>query len=264
MKKNLAIVILIVVIIFITKSCSSVITTKRQTKTNSMNLKTVELPSQKIETHSEDISPKINNEFYNYENNNYTEQNLPPRLEHISIEWNAKPHRSEHKITKENIRTIEFERPLQKKIEPQISPFEKNLKICEPYRESLNTEYMGINMTYTISIDGWINNKCILNFNAEANNAGESFQNTYGIAPDDAIIKAFAPKVHCEFTKAHLDYVGDSILEEKLKNQRHMLKNPDDIDFSNSNISDFRLLDILINQKPCIILNSNELDEFIN
>ena len=50
MKKNLAIVILIVVIIFITKSCSSVITTKRQTKTNSMNLKTVELPSQKIET----------------------------------------------------------------------------------------------------------------------------------------------------------------------------------------------------------------------
>ena len=48
------------------------------------------------------------------------------------------------------------------------STFANNLKMCRPYSESMKSDYMGMNINYNIKIDGWVNNKCRLNFTANA------------------------------------------------------------------------------------------------
>lgn len=142
-----------------------------------------------------------------------------------------------------------------------------NIKMCKPYSETMKADYMGMNMSYKLSIDGWVNNKCRLNFTAQTNEASSSFQNLYGVNSSDATILSFAPKIRCEFTKQQLEYVGDSILQEQERNngaRNNMLKNPNNIDIS-SNISqsDQRLLDVVLNQSACTILNSNDLNKMM-
>ena len=60
-----------------------------------------------------------------------------------------------------------------------------------------------------------------------------------------------------KFTKQQLLYVGDNILEES-KSDRNMLKNPDEIefpDFKDMSFSDVKLLQIILNDKACKVVN---------
>ncbi len=143
---------------------------------------------------------------------------------------------------------------------PQKQNVQNSLSMCVPYKETLTTEYMGMNMTYTIDILGWVNNKCVLNFESHMNGAGNSFLDIYGVSADSAQVYGFAPKVRCEFTKQQLLYVGDNILEENSRNH-NMLKNPDQIEFPNLNemsFSDLKLLQIILNDKACKVINSED------
>lgn len=82
-------------------------------------------------------------------------------------------------------------------------------------------------MNYKVSIEGWINNKCRLNFAANISGTNSSFANLYGVDPSTATILSFAPKIQCNFTKQQLEYVGDSILQEQERNHgatNNMLK----------------------------------------
>ena len=139
---------------------------------------------------------------------------------------------------------------------------QKSLSMCSPYKETLTTEYMGMSMTYTIDILGWVNNKCVLNFESHINGTGNSFSDMYDVPADSAQVFGFAPKVRCEFTKQQLLYVGDNILEENNRN-RNMLKNPDQIEFpdlSEMSFSDLKLLQIILNDRACKVINA---DDFI-
>ncbi len=138
--------------------------------------------------------------------------------------------------------------------------FESNLSMCMPYKETMTTEYMGMKMKYNIEIAGWINNKCVLNFDASMLDAGTTFEDTYGFEPGSVEVFGFAPKVRCEFTKKQLLYVGDNILQEKSKD-RKMLKDPSKIEFpemKDMSISDIKLLQIILNDRACKVVNAND------
>ncbi len=156
----------------------------------------------------------------------------------------------------------------ERKINPNNSKqnLAQNMKTCKPYTESMDSDFLGMNISYNLKIEGWINNKCRLNFDANIKGASSSFQNLYGINANDATIISFAPKIRCEFTKQQLEYVGDSILQEEERNNgayNNMLKDPNSINvnsFTSMSDSDQKLMDVIINQGACTILNTNELD----
>lgn len=151
------------------------------------------------------------------------------------------------------------------KASPQ-NPLANNIKMCKPYSETLSSSYLGMDMNYKISIEGWVNNKCRLNFIANVGGANSSFASLYGIEASDATIVSFAPKIQCNFTKQQLEYVGDSILQENERNNgatNNMLKNPNDISLTNISSSDQRLLDVVLNQKACTILNTGDLNNIM-
>lgn len=157
-------------------------------------------------------------------------------------------------VTKSNTKTV------------TVSRLSSSIKSCKPYSENMKSEYMGMNMTYELKIDGWVNNKCRLNFTAKTSGAGSSFKNMYGVDASDATILSFAPKIRCEFTKQQLEYVGDSILQEEERNngaRNNMLKDPNNISFDNISSTDMKLLDVVLNQQACRILNTEDLNNLM-
>lgn len=155
----------------------------------------------------------------------------------------------------------DFTTPLENSLTAKI-------KSCIPYKETLKAQYMGVDMIYKISIDGWHNGKCILNFETNATGTGSDFMQEYGIDPSEVSVSAFTPKIRCEFTRAQLLYVGDAILEENSRGNSgsKMLKNPNDITFpepDKMSLSDLKLLDLLLRQKACKITNWNEFKSII-
>lgn len=155
----------------------------------------------------------------------------------------------------------------QRKISPKTEKIVDAIKTCMPYRETLNADYMGMNMNFEMKIEGWKNNKCYLSFKAQTSGASSSFKELYGVDSGDAEVYSFAPKVRCGFTKAQLDYVGDSILQEEERYAggaaNNMLKNPNEISFSNLKESDMRLIDVVFNQGACSLENSQDLDNLM-
>ena len=121
-----------------------------------------------------------------------------------------------------------------------------------------------MNMVYLIEILGWQNNKCVLNFTSEIDGAGASFENEYGVNASDVQIVGFAPKIRCAFTKEQLKYVGDSVLQEEERNngaKNNMLKNPNDINMTDFSLSDIRLMQIIMNDRACEVVNLQDLNK---
>lgn len=148
----------------------------------------------------------------------------------------------------------------------KVNRLTSSLQTCKPYTENMKTDYLGMNFTYQIRIEGWINNKCRLNFVAKPNGASDSFKELYGVDASDARIRVFAPRVRCDFTRQQLAYVGDSILQEQERNRgarNNMLKDPKNISFNEVTASDMRLLDVILNQQACQVLNSEEYDSLL-
>ena len=137
-----------------------------------------------------------------------------------------------------------------------------NIKNCRPYSENLDTNLGGVDFNFKLRIEGWVNNKCIMNFVANSTGINSMFKSLYGVDPSQATVVAFEPKVRCEFTKEHLESVGDSILQEEERSHgahNNMLKSPADIDMSsfyNMSDTDQKLIDILLNDRACKIQNS--------
>ena len=279
MKKNIFIAILILVIfILIYKILHPSVVTQRKisagkvsSELNMNNENTYKAQQNQYNTESP-LKPEFRiNDDTSYQRNReisdsgyYQEQKAEsnPEISHKIIDMN--PNEDKDNYSNEPPREKEFnnagnsyESQLPK---PQKKTMQNSLSMCSPYKETLTTEYMGMNMTYTIDILGWVNNKCVLNFESHINGAGNSFSDMYGVSADSAQIFGFAPKVRCEFTKQQLIYVGDNILEENNRNH-NMLKNPDQVEFPNLNemsFSDLKLLQILLNDKACKVINSDD------
>ena len=144
--------------------------------------------------------------------------------------------------------------------------FASAVKNCQPYTEHMDSDYLGMNMSFDLRILGWANDRCRMAFDANANGTSSSFSKMYGVNPSDAQVFAFAPKVRCEFSKQQLDYVGDAILQEneRASGNVNMLKDPNSINISpNLSSSDMRLLDVIMNQGACTILNLPDLDNVL-
>ncbi len=139
------------------------------------------------------------------------------------------------------------------------------IKNCIPYHEHLDSDYLGMNVDFDLRIQGWVNNKCVMNFNANTSGASSSFNRMYGVEPSQAEIFAFAPKIRCEFTQKQLEYVGDSILQEQERSVGNvsMLKDPNSISITNFSSSDMRLLDVVMRQGACVLLNVPDLDNVL-
>ena len=186
---------------------------------------------------------KNQNQYNNYLNNNYINNK------------NNKIHSSNNNYNNSN--------------SPDKNSLSYKIQTCKPYRETLRVQYMGIDMIYKIDIEGWQNGKCILNFETNANGIGSDFMAQYGVDPSEVNVSAFTPKIRCEFSKAQLLYVGDSLLEENSRSgnpNNKMLKNPQDITFPEPDkmqLSDLKLLDVIIRQKACKITNWNEFKSII-
>ena len=143
------------------------------------------------------------------------------------------------------------------------SRLEESIKNCKPYSENLDSNVGGVNFNFKVKIAGWVNNRCVMTFVANSTGINSMFKSLYGVDPSQATIVSFEPKVKCEFTKAQLESVGDSILQEEERNRgarNNMLKNPADIDISslyNMSENDQKLLDILMDYNTCKIENNS-------
>ena len=174
---------------------------------------------------------------------------------------------NQEELEKNIIQNIEKSQNLEiNKSAPKTTRLVESIKTCKPYREQMSSDYMGMNFIYEVKIDGWVNNKCQLNFTANTNGVSSSFQDLYGIDINEAQIKAFAPKVKCQFTKEQLAFVGDSILQEEERNngaKNNMLKDPNEISIESLNSTDMKLLDVVINQQACQIINTDDLNNIM-
>ena len=145
---------------------------------------------------------------------------------------------------------------------PTGTRLSNSVKTCKPYSEQLNSNVGGVNFSINITIAGWVNNKCRVDFIADSTGINSLFESLYGVNPSQAQIMTFEPKIKCEFTKQQLERVGDSILQEEERNRgarNNMLKNPADIDLSglaNMSGSDAELMNVILNDRACTILNA--------
>lgn len=270
MKRKFLIIFLLTVIIFFTyKILNSAVVTQRKVEQSQINTEVIENSKlNKIPPKTDDSAKSpLNPEFRltsDDSNINSKKDFIPDKNEHyqaLSFEF-EKP-KPDNIYSKSSEKTLFEEQPkLEFRQRPRHLPQKENgLLMCTPYKEKLKTEYMGMNVQYTVEILGWINNKCILNFSMDILSPGSTFESTYGVSDDMVEVFGFAPKVRCEFSKQQLLYVGDSILEEKQKD-RKMLKNPEQIDlpdFRDLSFSDMRLLQVILNDRACKILNSDEI-----
>ena len=140
----------------------------------------------------------------------------------------------------------------------------ENIKTCKPYTENLNTNVGGMDFNFSVKINGWIDNKCRMDFAAKSTGINSLFKSIYGVDSSEAMITTFEPKVRCDFTKSQLESVGDSILQEEERNngaKNNMLKNPADIDISSfiaPSENDSKLLNLVLNDRACKILNVDD------
>jgi len=156
-------------------------------------------------------------------------------------------------------------------VRPSGNKLADSVKMCKPYSETLDSDMGGVNFRFNIRIEGWVDNKCRLNFTTQSTGINQMFQSLYGIDSSQATIMTFEPKIRCDFTKQQLLSVGDSILQENERNggaYNNMLKNPQDISFNPATFSnsDIKLMDVILNDKACKILNapdSNQMFESI-
>ena len=278
MKKNIIITILILIIlILIFKLLNpSVVTQRKQPQINVQTSESSQDNEQKQKKHyynnyknsSSPLQPefKLNDEntkLYEEQNNNTSYETNFNSDNNDKITFSPqKEIRHPEDYNDSSPKRKEFNKPIHiNEFQPQHSTQYNNpITMCKPYKETLTTEYMGMNMTYTIDILGWVNNKCVLNFEANMNGAGSTFYEEYGINADMAQVFGFAPKVRCEFTKQQLLYVGDNILQESNRNKK-MLKNPDQIEFpqwQDLSFSDLKLLQIILNDKACKVINTDD------
>ncbi len=270
MKRNFLIIFLLAVIIFFTyKIFNSAVVTQRKVEPSQVSTEvTKNSESNKTPPKADDnAKPPLNPEFrFTSDNNNINSKKdfIQDKKEHFSEQsFEFEKQKADNIYSKSNNKPLFEEQPkLEFGQRPQHLPQKENgLLMCTPYKEKLKTEYMGMNVEYTVEILGWINNRCILNFSMDILSQGSTFESTYGVSDDMVEVFGFAPKVRCEFSKQQLLYVGDSILEEKQKD-RKMLKNPEQIDlpdFRDMSFSDMKLLQVILNDKACKILNSDEI-----
>ncbi len=182
---------------------------------------------------------------------------------------NKPPVQNQQKNTNANAPRVKSSSNINKTA-PQNNKLVNSVKMCKPYSETMTFGMSGVDFDFNVKIDGWVGNKCILNFNAKSNGANSTFKQLYGVDASSAQILTYAPKVRCGFTKQQLEYVGDSILQEKERNNgasHNMLKDPSSLDissFMNMSASDRRLMDVLLNDRACTILNMNELNNMMN
>ena len=110
--------------------------------------------------------------------------------------------------------TQQYHKPTTTPSRTTGSRLSDSVKNCRPYSETMVTDMGGVNFGFKVTIGGWINNKCRLDFISDAQGIASSFEQIYGVSASQAQISTFAPKVRCNFTKQQLAYVGDSILQE--------------------------------------------------
>ena len=143
------------------------------------------------------------------------------------------------------------------------SKLSDSVKMCKPYSETLDTSVSGVDFNFKVRIEGWVNNKCRLNFIAQSTGISDMFKDLYGFDSSQATVMTFEPKVRCDFTKQQLQYVGDSILQEEERNSGNgkMLKNPSEIQiptFGSLSESDSKLMSVILNDRACTILNAQD------
>lgn len=178
----------------------------------------------------------------------------------------AKPSVNEIKKTPTTTQKKNYQQPSKTQ---QSSPLSRNMKMCKPYKETMVSDMGGVDFNFLISIDGWVDNKCVVNFNAQSSGINSMFKSLYGVDASQAQIYTFEPKIRCAFTRQQLEYVGDSILQEEERKagvKNNMLKNPNNISISSSHMSqsDERLLDVVLNQGACKILNGGDMGQMLD
>ena len=270
MKRNFLIIFLLAVIVFFTyKIFNSAVVTQRKVEPSQVSTEVIENPElNKIPPKADDnAKSSLNPEFRftsDYNNTNSKKDFIQDKKEHFSEQsFEFEKQKADNIYSKSNKKTLLKEKSIPEfgQSPHKFPKIESGILMCTPYTEKLKTEYMGMNVEYTVEISGWINNRCILNFSMDILSPGSKFESTYGISDDMVEVFGFAPKVRCEFSKQQLLYVGDSILEEKQKD-RKMLKNPEQIDFPDFrdlSFSDMKLLQVILNDRACKILNSDEI-----
>lgn len=279
MKKNILIVILIIIIIILSIKIVMPTITSKQIENFAMEEKSdkeAEITQETNTKKSEKQEISSSND-YGFEKFQQEQTITPPKIEVQHSQFPSEPRpKLEPEYSKDyfnpninkraNNEIFEQTSEIQK---PAKSNFEQNFAMCKPYREKLSAEYLGMLIDYELIIRGWINDKCVIDFVSRVKGTGPSFSKTYNTAPKDAQIFSFAPQIKCEFTKEQLEYTGDVVLQEKERDSgitNNMLKNPNSINLpqmNNLSQSDTRLLEVIIGDRACEIINDKNLEEMV-
>lgn len=142
----------------------------------------------------------------------------------------------------------------------------KDLRTCKPQDEKYDFDFLGLNLSFFVKINGWVDDKCEYHMSAKVRSLGEDFRKSFGITAPDEKISKVEPKVQCAFTKKQLDILVDAIVEEDKRNVEQinqMLKNPDTVlELPNSDEltkKEKKLMDMLAEDNVCAIVNIDEL-----
>lgn len=292
MKKNFAIIILSIIVVFLIYKVMMppVVTERRINLQNRYSNLSKDINKEQVAQNTKDQYDYRTDNDADEENDEFTDnfEQYRHNPEHSDRDFNRMNHKNfgrdnspirfkkgvkqnpdDENIVSLNIQT-EQKSETSKNDTKKPGVFEQSIKTCKPYTEEMSSVYMGINIDYKIEILGWINDKCTIKFTSKMTGIDSSFTEVYGIDPSDAVIASFVPNIRCEFTKMQLMYVGDSILQEKERNNgatNNMLKNPNNInfpEFENMSADDLKLLQVVFGNKACKILNLDELKDMFN
>ena len=81
---------------------------------------------------------------------------------------------------------------VEQKITPEMIPVTKDTKLstsvknCKRYTETLDSTISGVDFNFKISILGWVDNKCRVDFVAKSTGINQIFSSLYGMDPSMA------------------------------------------------------------------------------
>lgn len=141
----------------------------------------------------------------------------------------------------------------------------KDLRTCKPYDEKFDFEIIGINISFKIKIDGWVDEKCTYHISGKVNKIGDEIRNSFGLTVSDDVVAKFEPKVQCGFDKDQLNILVDAVIEEDKRSTEQinsLLKNPEEALMHSAQEltpQEQKLVDMIVEQNVCTIVNQDEL-----
>ena len=175
--------------------------------------------------------------------------------------------KTERKVIDDSSKDAEFDKTKVEEAKPLLTDdIIKELRACTPQDEKYDFDIMGVNFTFKVKINGWVNDKCDYHLSAKINSLSEEVRKSFGVTAKDEKISKIEPKIQCGFNKKQLNLLVDAIVEEDKKNVdqiNRIMNDPSEIVNlpTNSELTkkEKQLMEMLTEESVCSFVNVDEV-----